>query len=64
MSYPQFKAYLLSIDIRGLWSTRQAQKVIERLQPEAEALGIVLGRIDVSTFSRPNRALIFSYDRN
>lgn len=48
----------LSIDPRGLWSTRQAEHVRRHLADELDARGLKLRQLDVSTPVQPNRAVL------
>lgn len=47
-----------TIDIRGLFSWRQAAKVVEALQDEARSRGLELRPIDVTTHNSGKQALI------
>lgn len=47
-----------SIDLRGEWSPRQAFHVMEAVRPEAEALGLMVAPVNVSTHGGPARVLI------
>jgi len=38
----------LSVDPRGVWSVRQARKVLEIIQPEAKEMGLIFQMVEVT----------------
>lgn len=47
-----------SIDLSGEWSPRQAFRVMEVVRPEAEANGLMVVPVNVSTHGGPKRVII------
>lgn len=47
-----------SIDLRGEWSPRQAFHVMEVVRPEAEAVGLMVVPVNITTHGGPARVMI------